>query len=624
MVQSRRFERSLSRLGPRTFGAALLVVALAGIVPGVVVLAATVIRDRAQHAERDAAVNLDMARIVAAAFEGYVLDARRELTGIAGLAGAGALSVGQAQTWLEGFTTNRPGVVNALWIDQKGRIVAAAGPDREDVAAALAPWRDQALATGHVVTDLFPVGAGRQPRLALVEALPLRGGGTAGVIAAVLEPDALGDAVLPGPNPPDLVLAVRDRLGRLVVRRPALLLSFDERVNPFPAADRLRAGEPVKGRVQGTDGEWRLGAAAPTPSLGFVASAVRPEVAALASLRNRVWLDVAGLALVVVLGGLVAIAVASMLRRRVEVLTSHVAALGRGERTALDSLGLVELDRLATAFDVMAQRVAVREAALQLARTDVDRNARDAWEQTKLLERLHDRREDLVRMTAHDLRAPLSAIDLQLESLEDRDDEARHNAVARIRRATRRMSALVDDMLDLSLAASGRLSLALERVDLARYLPEVIASHDGGIASGRVNVVVERVPPVLVDVARLDRAVMNLVTNALKYSPPGSQVRVSLGVDHDGPVIAVADDGPGIAPEDVPHVFDRHWRARDASAVQPGQGLGLAIAHLVAVAHGGRITVESARGRGTVFRLHLSDKLESQQRSESQTLAAVP
>jgi signal transduction histidine kinase len=418
------------------------------------------------------------------------------------------------------------------------------------------------------------------------------------------------------------VLAVRDRLGRLVVRRPARQLPFDERVNPFPESDRLRAGEPVRGRVQGTDGEWRLGAAAPTPSLGFVASAARSEAAALASVRSRVWLDVAGLALVVVLGGLVALAVASMLRRRVEALTSHVGALGRGERTALDSLGLVELDRLATAFDVMAQRVAVREAALQLARTDVDRNARGAWEQTKVLERLHERREELVRVTARELRAPLSVIDLQLESLEGRDDEARQKAAARIRGATRRMSALVDDMLDLSLAASGRLSLVLERVDLARFLPEVIASHDGGAPSERVKVVVEPVPPVLVDVARLDRAVMNLVTNALKYSPPGSEVRVSLGVDHDGPVIAVADDGPGIAPEDVPRVFDRYWRARDAAALQPGQGLGLAVAHLVADAHGGRITVESERGRGTVFRLHLSDN--HVQDSKKPALAVVP
>jgi signal transduction histidine kinase len=96
---------------------------------------------------------------------------------------------------------------------------------------------------------------------------------------------------------------------------------------------------------------------------------------------------------------------------------------------------------------------------------------------------------------------------------------------------------------------------------------------------------------------------------------------VSLGLDQDGPVIAVADDGPGIAPEDVPHVFDRYWRARDAAARQPGQGLGLAIAHLVAVAHGGRITVESERGRGTVFRLHLSDNVRQ---DSNQVHAAVP
>jgi two-component system phosphate regulon sensor histidine kinase PhoR len=110
----------------------------------------------------------------------------------------------------------------------------------------------------------------------------------------------------------------------------------------------------------------------------------------------------------------------------------------------------------------------------------------------------------------------------------------------------------------------------------------------------------------LCDAALLEQAVANLLDNAIKYCPPGSHVLVSAQTVGTEVVIAVEDDGPGIAPEHLPRLFERFYRPdRDRSRDTGGTGLGLAIVKHVAQVHGGRASVESTRGKGSVFRIHL-------------------
>jgi two-component system OmpR family sensor kinase len=173
------------------------------------------------------------------------------------------------------------------------------------------------------------------------------------------------------------------------------------------------------------------------------------------------------------------------------------------------------------------------------------------------------------------------------------------------------MTEMVDNLLTLARADEGRASLAVEQADLRDVVADV--SETAGMLGedARIRVATE-IPsgPVLlpVDRHRIRELLLNLVTNAIKYTPAGGTVGLTL-TDVDGIVtLVVSDTGVGIAPGDLPHIFDRFWRAdpaRSRTGERAGTGLGLAITKWIAEAHGGTITVQSRPGRGTIFTVHL-------------------
>lgn len=181
----------------------------------------------------------------------------------------------------------------------------------------------------------------------------------------------------------------------------------------------------------------------------------------------------------------------------------------------------------------------------------------------------------------------------------------------------RYMTELVDTLLTLARVDEGRMELHTESVDLAPLLGEV---HETGQILGEetgVEVVLETPPePVIVqaDRARIRQLALNLVTNAIKYTPARGQVWITLSGTAGAATIAVRDTGIGIAPGDVGRVFDRFWRAdqaRSRTGERPGIGLGLAISKWIAEAHGGSIGVTSRPGRGSTFTVTLPRRLEA-------------
>ena len=206
---------------------------------------------------------------------------------------------------------------------------------------------------------------------------------------------------------------------------------------------------------------------------------------------------------------------------------------------------------------------------------------------------------------SHELRNPLAIIrtnvDVALADPHADPDELRHTITV-VKRASDRMARLVDDLL--ALARRQEPTLEHEPVDLGLAVTE--ASDDFVVPAAARNIVLDRAiaPGVAVtgDRDALKRAVANLLDNAVRLAPAGSRIRLATDSEGDRAWIAVADEGPGISPEDQPHVFDRFWRADKArSRADGGTGLGLAIVRQIAQSHGGSIRLQSKVGVGSSF-----------------------
>lgn len=223
------------------------------------------------------------------------------------------------------------------------------------------------------------------------------------------------------------------------------------------------------------------------------------------------------------------------------------------------------------------------------------------------LRRLEQVRTEFVANVSHELRTPLTAIHGYLETLlggalEERDNARRFLEI--VFRHTERLGRLLDDLTDLSNIELGRVSLTLAPTRLEEVVDGVLAIVGAKAASGRVMLrsdLPPDVPLVLADRDRLAQILINLVDNAVKYTPEGGRVTVRAREGASGKVeIAVSDTGVGIPPADLPRITERFYRVdRARSRELGGTGLGLAIVKHLVLAHGGELRIESEPGRGT-------------------------
>jgi len=231
----------------------------------------------------------------------------------------------------------------------------------------------------------------------------------------------------------------------------------------------------------------------------------------------------------------------------------------------------------------------------------------------------------LTSMAAHEMRTPLTSIrgyaDLVIEHT-DRDSPA-HRYAAAVHRQTQRLEAIVEELLAVSRLEAGRDELTLEPVDIVALAQHVVGAarpmaEDRGV---KLSLSAEpRSVHVRGDARKLERMVENLVANAAKYSYSGASVRVSVRQMADRVLIIVSDTGPGIPAEDAPHVFEKFYRARTPETqAMPGTGLGLSIVKLIAEAHEGEVTLQTALGAGSTFTVSLP--VDGPRRREAWTAA---
>ena len=216
---------------------------------------------------------------------------------------------------------------------------------------------------------------------------------------------------------------------------------------------------------------------------------------------------------------------------------------------------------------------------------------------------------DFVAAASHELRTPLTSImgylEVVLESEEDGLGASQRRDLDIVYRNSQRLLSLVADLLTVNKIESGSLSLELQATRPSDLLETVAEAYRPVCEEKTLELVVDEagdIPIVIVDRFRMHQVLGNLVGNAVKFTPPGGQVRIS-AVAVDGNVeLRVADTGMGIAPEELPKIFDRFFRSSSSQKMAlPGTGLGLAIAKAMVEGQGGRLSVMSRREQGSTF-----------------------
>ncbi len=220
-------------------------------------------------------------------------------------------------------------------------------------------------------------------------------------------------------------------------------------------------------------------------------------------------------------------------------------------------------------------------------------------------------RQNLVADVAHELRTPLTVLQGNLRAILDGVYQPDNAEITRLYDQTRHLIRLVNDLRELTQAEAGQLPLNRVSVNLNTLARDTLSLFEPVAAAENITLHTDLpadLPPIAADRARLSQVLHNLLANAIRHTPAGGTVTLRGGSDADSVWLAVSDTGEGIAPEDLPHVFDRFYRADRARARSTGgSGLGLAIARAIIAAHGGKISAASdgIAGRGSTFTIRL-------------------
>ncbi len=305
-------------------------------------------------------------------------------------------------------------------------------------------------------------------------------------------------------------------------------------------------------------------------------------------------LAIAGLVAVTLLIVGFGVFLARSIARPVRNVATAATRLAAGESPRLQPGGPGEVGELTAAFNQMAEQ-------LERGRVELEQQNAKLRESERV-------KTELVSVVAHELRTPLASVlgfaSFLLTRDVERDEQRRYLEI--IDAQGRRLSALVDDFLDVQRIEEGKLPLAQELVDMAALVREQAELFVGQSTRHSVDIHLPPKPlPVVGDSQRLAQVVANLLSNAIKYSPDGGLVEVAGEQDHDLVRVTVRDEGVGIPTELQGRIFNKFVRGGGAAAGISGSGLGLTIARSLVEAHGGRIDFKSAIGKGSTFWVEL-------------------
>ncbi|MFC1861758.1 sensor histidine kinase [Chloroflexota bacterium] len=288
--------------------------------------------------------------------------------------------------------------------------------------------------------------------------------------------------------------------------------------------------------------------------------------------------------------GLIAAAVAlvigliltQQITRPVRALISGVRQLTKGELSyRVDVKSRDEIGELADSFNIMASS----------------------------LEKGEQSRRQLTADIAHELRTPLTVIEGTVDGIIDGVFKPDTEHLRLIKEQASLLTHLISDLRDISLAESGQLELNLAPTDIVELVKRMVSNYEINAIEKNVRIKLEegtQIPEIRIDHVRIEQVISNLLTNAIRHTPSGGSVSVTVKNGEGGLEISVSDTGEGIATEDLPHVFERFYRSGSSRArKEGGTGLGLAIVKQMVEAHGGKVWFESKMGTGSIFSILL-------------------
>lgn len=353
--------------------------------------------------------------------------------------------------------------------------------------------------------------------------------------------------------------------------------------------DRAAMNQVLAGRTVTFTGQWfgiiGLSVVVPIVESGQVLGAVilNAPVSTLslitASVQKRfIWAALASIALSLLLAYLISRSLSGPIRK----LTEAARGIAAGDYTRrVDLPADDELGELAATFNLAAAE----------------------------LQKLEQTRREFIADVSHELRRPLTRLLAAVEAVADgiiTDPAELRQHLSDTRAEVARTARLVDDMLQLSRLDSGTFTLARERIELSGLVSRVCADMEPGAAEEGVSLTFAGEPGVYVDAdpGRIEQVLANLIENALRFTPAGGHVFLSVSRSEAGARVTVSDTGAGIPPEQLPHIWERFYKG-DRSRADQGSGLGLAIVRRIVELHGGTVTVASEVGRGTTFTIIL-------------------
>jgi signal transduction histidine kinase/CHASE2 domain-containing sensor protein len=308
--------------------------------------------------------------------------------------------------------------------------------------------------------------------------------------------------------------------------------------------------------------------------------------------------------------------------------SSLFGRLGQPEKTLTETLERILVDRATVEQDIIFGGSPPKHFILRLSpvcENDEDRGAvvgivASLSDITKQQE-LQQMKTEVMSLVTHELRTPLTAIQGMSEVLAqfDVDPDRRREMHAAINEEAKRLARMIDEYLDITRLEAGARPLRKTPLRVDAQMERVLLLLDPLASSRGISITREferNLPAVMADADLLGQAVTNVIANAIKYSPRGRQIRVSVRTDGNDLLIAVADKGYGIAPADLKRIFEKFYRVpRVESADEPGTGLGLAFVHEIMESHGGYAAVESELGIGSTFTLRLPVDLSNLKKS---------